>query len=433
VFNQYGADAIRLYLMNSPVVEADDLRFSEKGVELILRQVLIPLWNSYLFLETYAQIYAWKPHAKSFERPEAEIDRWILSLLQKLVLESREAMDGYRLSQAVKPFVSFIEQLTNWYIRRSRSRFWSDVASSDRDQAFETLYTVMLTLVKVLAPFLPFLSDEIYRQLRMDTDPISVHLADYPKVELSLRIESLEKKMADVQSVVSLGHALRKTHKLKVRQPLQKAHVIASDPDTLQGLRENSHLIADELNVKLVEYHEDETAFVALSVKPNFRVLGKKVGPLMAATQKAIQGFSQRQLKTLLAGDNITVEVEGQSIVLTPEDLAVERKVLEGIVALTEGSITVALDTALTEELLIEGLARELINKINTMRRDEGYAVTDRIEVTLQTTDRVKEMFAIHKVLICGEVLATHVHFKACTGSEWDLNGEMTVIAISKA
>lgn len=173
VMNKYGADAIRLYLLHSPVVQADDLRFCERGVELVLRQFLIPLWNSYVFLATYANIYKWKPDRS---KPKTDIDRWILSLLQKLISDVEKGMDGYVLSQAVEPFVTFIDQLTNWYIRRNRSRFWSDEETEDRNEAFQTLYTVMLELTKVAAPFVPFISDAIYQDLKTKEDPISVHL-----------------------------------------------------------------------------------------------------------------------------------------------------------------------------------------------------------------------------------------------------------------
>ena len=174
VVNRYGADAVRLYLLNSPAVYAEDLRFSERGVELVLRQVLIPFWNAFVFLSTYAKIYHWQSDQESFQQPQSEIDRWILSKLQKLIHQVTEGLDSYHLNLAVEPFVGFIDQLTNWYIRRNRSRFWSEEASRDRDEAFETLYTVLLTLTKIAAPFVPFISDAIYLQLKSKMSPASV-------------------------------------------------------------------------------------------------------------------------------------------------------------------------------------------------------------------------------------------------------------------
>jgi isoleucyl-tRNA synthetase len=431
VVNRYGADAVRLYLLNSPAVYAEDLRFSERGVELVLRQVLIPFWNSFVFLSTYAKIYDWYPNEETFPQPRAEIDRWILSMLQKLVRGVTEGLDSYHLNLAVEPFVGFIDQLTNWYIRRNRARFWSEEASPDRQEAFETLYTVILTLTKIAAPFVPFISDAIYLQLKSKSSPASVHLCAFPDYLQKWRDEALEKEMAYVQEVVSLGHALRKEHQLKVRQPLFKAHLISANPDILSALKAKQHLIADELNVKEVEFESNEAIFVSIIAKPNFRILGKKVGKLMSAAQAAIQSLPQSQLFLLLKGGSVEIAVENEKIQLTSEDVAVERKVKEGLIASTSDQITIALDISLNEELLLEGLAREIVNKVNTMRRDEGFAVTDRVVIQLKTTDRVKKAFDLHRDYIMHEVLATHVHFDCAEGTEWDLNGEPTLIGLS--
>ncbi|MBI3236657.1 MAG: isoleucine--tRNA ligase, partial [Chlamydiales bacterium] len=278
VIDQYGADAIRLYLLSSPAVYGEDLRFSERGVELILRQVLIPFWNAFVFLSTYARIYGFKPQERVFKEPKAEIDRWILSVLQKLILDVTQEMERYELSRVSAPIVVFIEQLTNWYIRRNRSRFWSEEATEDRREAFETLYTVLLQLTKITAPLIPFLSEEIYQHLKRPEDPASVHLTDFPLFEKKNRCEQLEEEMALVLKVVGLGHSLRKEHKLKVRHPLAKAHVVSSNPLILESLNLQKNLIADELNVKEIILEKEEAAFVQLVAKPNFRTLGKKVG-----------------------------------------------------------------------------------------------------------------------------------------------------------
>lgn len=432
MIEKFGADAVRLYLMNSPAVMADDLRFSAKGVELVLRQALIPLWNCYVFLATYAKIYEWKPSGH-FPVPKADIDRWILSVLQKLVHEVTEAMTAYELQAAVQPLVGFIDHLTDWYIRRNRGRFWADTASRDRDEAFETLYTVLHTLVRVTAPFVPFLSDAIYTQLRQKDDPISVHLCSFPTYQSKLRDPDLEKEMQSVQTVVGLGHSLRKEHKLKVRQPLAKADVICGAEDKLESLQRHQNLIAEELNVKEVAFHTDEAAFVMLQAKPNFRVLGKKVGKLMNAVQKAVEKLPAKDQHRLLNGQEVSLQVEGETIVLTPEDVTVERKVKENVIAGTEHDITVALDTELSEALIIEGIARELVNKINTMRREMNFAVTDRVHVKIDTSLVVKEAFEKHRDYICHEVLASDFAFEKCQGEEWDINGYVTVIALQKA
>jgi len=433
VFDKYGADAVRLYLLHSPVVQAEDLRFSEKGVELVLRQFLIPLWNSYVFLATYAHIYRWTPEESEFLKPKADIDRWILSLLQKLTLDVEKGMDAYVLSQAVEPFVAFIDQLTNWYIRRNRSRFWSDEESEDRDQASETLYLVLLSLTKIAAPFIPFLSEEIYQELRSKKDPESVHLCDFPHYDETHRDETLEEEMAYVQTVVSMGHALRKENKLKVRQPLPLVHLISSDPDVLKLLGQQKHLIMDELNVKEVALESDEAAFVTLKVKPNFRTLGKRVGPLMKQVKKAVDELDKNSIDNLINGKEIHLNIDDQMVTLTAADVTIEREVKEGLIASSEGNVTIALETTLNEALLLEGLARELVNKINSQRRNEKFEVTDRVSITLDTTPKVKECFNAHKEYITHEVLARHVHFAPTRGTEWDLNGEKAIITLEKA
>lgn len=432
MIEEYGADAIRLFFLNSPAVVAEDLKFSERSVELELRQVLIPFWNSFVFLSTYANIYEWQPKMSMSTLPESDLDRWILSLLQTVILEVTEGLDRYELNQAVGPLVGFIDQLTNWYIRRSRSRFWADVDSKDRRDAFDTLYAVLLTLSQVAAPFIPFLSESIYLQLRKEKDPVSVHLCNYPQYISKWRDEQLEKDMANVQIVVSQGHGLRKEHKLKVRQPLKKAHIIAKDLALLDSLKRQQHLIADELNVKNIQFSDDETGFVTLSIKPNFRILGKKVGPLMGKLQGIIQGFSLKQIHQIMSDGQLTMTLEDKAFILLLEDVAIDRQVVEGSVAATAQGITILLDTSLTEELLLEGLAREIVNKINTMRRENGYEVSDRIQVRLKTTDRVRKVFEKYQDYICHEVLAISVTFGPCEGAEVDLNGEPTVIALER-
>ena len=429
VIEKYGADAIRLYMLHSAAVKADDLRFSERGVEHVLRQVLIPLWNSYVFLSTYTRIYQWHPTLIS-QRPEALIDRWILSMVQKLVRDVDGAMENYELSTAVEPFVGFVDQLTNWYIRRCRSRFWADQDTQDRREAFATLYTVLMQLIQVAAPFVPFISEAIYQELRTETMADSVHLCHFPTYQEKWRDGELEKEVEAAQSAVSLGHALRKEYKLKVRQPLAKAHLITSNPELLHALQQQSRWIAEELNVKEIELHSEEAKFVQWIAKPNFPVLGKKIGKLMPQAQKAILKLTRNEILSLTAGHPIQLELEGESISLELGDVQIERKVKEGLAAGNAGDLTVVLDTALNETLLEEGLARELVNKINTMRREMGLEVTDRIQIDLQTTDRVRDCFAKYEHYITQEVLAVSVDFRACDGMAWGPSGEETRIAV---
>lgn len=427
VVHKYGADAIRLYMMHSQAVKGDDLCFQEHGVELILRQILIPLWNAYSFFITYARIYNWKPSSVP-KKPSAVIDRWLLSMLHKLIKEVKEGVDDYDLSRGVEPFVGFVDQLTNWYIRRSRRRFWEDEATEDRSEAFETLYQVLLGLVKVAAPFIPFIADAIYMNLKNLSMPDSVHLCLYPEYHPETRDEDLEEAMKLVQMTVSLGHALRKEHKLKVRQPLARAHLITPNSRDLRFLKDQQHLIAEELNVKEIEFCQDETQFVSLSVKPDFRVLGKKVGKQMRAAQKAIEELTQEQRAALMNGLSVEVVLDGEPFTLSPSDVAVERSVLEHVIAANEGAVTIVLDTTLNEELLLEGIAREIVNKINTMRRDQNFKVIDRIRVVVDSSERVRTAFNLHEEYIRNEVLAISVTFEPNAGSKWDLNGESATI-----
>ncbi|MGR3973989.1 MAG: isoleucine--tRNA ligase [Candidatus Rhabdochlamydia sp.] len=422
VIDQFGADAVRLYLLNSPAVAADDLRFSSRGVELIVRQALIPLWNCYVFLATYANIYHFKPEDKAFE-PAADIDQWILSELQLLIQEVRSAMECYLLQKAVAPVMQFIDKLTDWYIRRSRERFWQDEATLDRQEAFQTLYTVLLTVVKVLAPFAPFISEAIYQSLKQPHDPLSVHLCSFPEVNEPLRNQELEMEMMKVQQIVSLGHSLRKEHQLKVRQPLATAHIVCANPEVLEAVKRQKELIQDELNVKQIEFHEEESQFVILKAKPHFRILGKKVGPLMNAVQMEIQKLSLESLQKVLNHQTVEITVEGVVIVLTSEDIAVEREVKPGVIALTENELTIALDTTLSEDLILEGIARELINRINTLRRDKEFAVTDRIDMTIQADDVIIQAFKAHQDYICHETLLVQVTFMPCLGDLVEING----------
>ncbi len=432
LINQYGADAIRLYMLQSPAVRAEDMSFSSKGVELTKRQVLIPLWNAFSFFITYARICDWTPPKKA-PKLEQEIDQWILSQLHKLIHDVEVGMDKYLLSDAVDPFVNFINELTNWYIRRNRRRFWDAKAGiPNSEQALYTLYIVLLELSKIAAPFIPLLSESIYQVLKQSDMPDSVHLCDFPAYDESTRDRNLDASMAAVQTCVSLGHSLRKEHKLKVRQPLPAVHIASHDKELLAFLNQQNHLIAEELNVKKVVFHSDEKQFVSLEAKPHFRILGKKVGKLMKAVQAKIASFGTEELTLLENGDNVEIEVEGETIVLTPEDLEVHRHVNEGMVAVNEGKQTIVLDTHLDESLKEEGMAREIVNKINTMRRDAQFEVTDRIKVSIQSNNTVQNCYSHYKDYIDKEILAVNFSFNSCNGTEWDLNGETAIISIEK-
>lgn len=434
VIDKYGADAIRLYLLNSGVVRAEDMSFSERGVEGILKQILLPLFNSYSFLATYAEIYDWKPTADCYAAPDADIDRWILSKLHGLIEEVEKGMDRYELDAAVKPLVGFIEAMTNWYIRRSRSRFWAEEDTSDRREAFETLYTVLLSLVKLLAPIIPFMSEMIYRELRREEMPISVHLTDFPTFDQRRRDLKLELEMDKTQIIVNMGHSLRKEHRLKVRQPLGHAHVVSSDEEVLRALRDQKHLIMEELNVKDLTFNYDESQFVQIKPKPNFRVLGQKAGKHMKNLKAKIESLTPDELKAIMEKEAIEVALEDEVLSLTEEDILIDRQVHEGLVAACAGSITIALDTHITPELELEALAREIVNKVNMTRRNENFDVTDRIYLHIMPTEKIKRAFDVFGSYIRGETLTVDTIFqKSDKGTEWDLNGEMTTIYVEKS
>ena len=430
VVGKFGADSVRLYVLGSPVVHADDLCFSESGVELTLRQVFLPLWNALSFFTTYARIYQWTP-PKKYSEPGAEIDRWMLSMTARLVCDVEEALEKYDLCRAASLIQPFVDHLTNWYIRRSRRRFWSDEDSTDRREAFETLYRVLHTTAKILAPFAPFTSEMVWQSLREPSDELSVHLSSFPARDVFNRDERLEAAHSVAQRAVALAHALRKSLKLKVRQPLPCAYIVTTDASVRDLLSSVQSVIADEINVKAVQFSDDEHAFVTLKVKPNFRVLGKRVGSRMPAVHHALEHLHSSKLKELLDTGSFDLHLDdGSRLQVTKEEVEVVRQVRDSVVAMHEDGLTVALDTTLDEALLAEGLAREVVNKLNTMRRELDMAVTDRIEVVVQTGSAARAALESYLPYIKEETLATAFTFGPTEGVEWDLNGEPSVIAI---
>ncbi|GIW23308.1 MAG: isoleucine--tRNA ligase [Candidatus Sericytochromatia bacterium] len=350
MFNEYGADAVRLYMINSPLVKADDLKFSETGVKEVLRSLLIPLWNSYSFLVTYANADNWRPNNKNIKLND-NLDKWIFSCLQALIKDSQEAMDVYDLNMAVKPFVNFIEQLTNWYIRRSRRRFWKSENDLNKQEAYYTLYNVLIEFSKIIAPFLPFISEAIYQNLKNDDMPESVHLCDYPEYKEELRDYFLESKMNLVQKAVSMGRALRARHKLKIRQPLKTIYLVTKDSLLIESLGEMEDLIKEELNVKNVVLSDKEDTLVNYYAKANFKVLGPKLGKNMKEVSNKIQALTHDDIILLEQGNNINIELNNEVFSISYNDIVVYRTQKEGMVLETENNLTVALDTELDQEL----------------------------------------------------------------------------------
>ncbi|MFQ3619503.1 MAG: isoleucine--tRNA ligase [Spirochaetales bacterium] len=385
VINTYGAEALRLFLMRSAVVRAEEIRYNDEGVKETLKTVLIPLWNAYSFYVTYAnidQIYPTSPP----KGPSNPLDQWILSELEGLIDRVTQQMDRYDLMKAIEPLVEFIDLLNNWYIRRSRRRFWRSENDYDKHQAYETLYWVLITFAKVAAPILPFISEAIYRNLRTPEMPESVHLTDYPVAQLSKRDLALEQKMNFVRRAVTMGRALRSLHGIKVRQPVKALHLVTKDPEERRILREMEDIIREELNVKEVIFRENEEDLVEYKAKPNYRVLGKTLGKDMKLVAEKIEGLSFAEIQSLLEGATLVIDI-GRDIEITKESIEVRKFEKENLKVLNESSLTVALDPELTEDLKAEGMVRDIVRAVQTLRKDNNLEVTDRIHLYLHTED----------------------------------------------
>lgn len=418
VMNEFGADALRLFLMHSACVKAEDLRYSDTGVKEVLKNVIIPLWNSYSFFVTYANIDKVRP-VQAPENPGNPIDRWILSETQGLVQQVSEQLDLYDLQKGINPIVEFIDLLNNWYIRRSRRRFWRPESKNDVDkrQAYETLYSVLITLVQVAAPFIPFITEEIYGNLKAKGLPESVHLTDFPVYDPGRRDVELEQKMKLTRQAVSMGRALRTLHNLKIRQPLKALHLVTKDQQEKRILIEMEDLIKDELNVRSVVFRENEEELVVYTAKPNYRVLGKRLGKDMKAAAARIEGLSMREIQSLLEGATLSMEIgRGDTALrvfdLTEEGVIIARTEKENLKVLNEGSLTVALDPELSDELIQEGMARDLVRGIQNLRKEMDLEVTDRIELFLFGSQRVKEAVGANEGSLKYDTLAVSWQWK---------------------
>jgi len=434
VMNEFGADALRLFLMNSACVKAEDLRYSDGGVKEVLKNVIIPLWNSYSFFVTYANIDRVRPE-RAPENPENPMDRWILSETQAMVRQVTEQLELYDLQKGIDPIVEFIDSLNNWYIRRSRRRFWRPDSKNDLDkrQAYQTLYSVLLTLVQVAAPFIPFITEEIYRNLKAKGLPESVHLTDFPVYDPDLRDLELEEKMDLTRRTVSMGRALRTMHNLKIRQPLKALHLVTKDQQEKRILIEMEELIKDELNVRSVVFRENEEELVEYTAKPNYKVLGKQLGKDMKAAAARIEGLSMREIQSLLEGAILSIEIGDRVFDLTEEGVIIARTERENLKVLNEGSLTVALDSELTDELIQEGMARDLIRGIQNLRKELDLEVTDRIELSLFGAEQVKRAVEANEDTLKSETLAVSWKWKKQEGAaEIDCGQETCCVSLKK-
>ncbi len=415
ILDTYGADSVRLFMLGSPVVRGEDLRFSESSVKEVLRSVLIPLWNSYSFLVTYANLDRWEPAdpPRPPENPKNPLDRWILSSLSEMVAEIGGHMDRYQLQPAANRFEKFIEDLTNWYIRRSRRRFWKSQNDSDKQEAYCTLHYVLLSFCRTAAPFIPFVTEEIYLNLRTPGMPESVHLCDYPVPE-TVRDERLERQMELTIRAVSLGRFLRTQTGLRVRQPLRKVVVAVEDAGARELLAGTKDIIAEELNVKEVGFIADETELVTRSVKANFKTLGPRLGKNMKEAASKIAVLTAHEVSALLKDAKLVFALSsGEGVEITPEDVVVQREEKQGLTVANDSELTVGLDTFLDDSLRKEGLAREFVSRTQNLRKEIGLDVSDRIELAFSGDKQLAEAVAAHREYIMNETLAVSLAEKS--------------------
>lgn len=405
VINAFGADAMRLFLLDSAVLKAEDLRFSDAGVKEVVKSVLIPLWNAYSFFVTYANIDGIAVE-EAPQDPENPLDRWILSEAERMTAGVIENLDGNDPQKAVGCLTAFIDLLNNWYIRRSRRRFWRSGNDADKKQAYQSLYAALMKLVHVAAPFLPFVTEEIFRNLRAPSMPESVHLSDYPMPDEKRRDRDMERKMAIAARTVSMGRSLRTQYSLKVRQPLSALHLVTRDAEERKVLEEMRDLIREELNVKEVVFRENEDQLVEYRARANFRILGKVLGKDMKAGGALIEKLSGAEIRSLLDGGTLTLDVGGRAFPLTREGVEVQRIEKENLKVVNDGSLTIALDPELTPELLQEGLVRDLVRGIQNRRKEMGFEVSDRILLSVSGDPELEKAVAAFRGHIMAETLS---------------------------
>lgn len=448
ILNGIGADALRAYLISSPVVRAEPLRFSEAGVKDVVRTVLLPLQNALSFFVTYANVEGWDPKVEMAKAPKLaerpELDRWLLSGLQSLVREVNTQMEGYYLYKVVPPMLAFIDDLTNWYIRRSRRRFSRNESKVDQQSAFATLYEVLVTFGQVLAPVMPFMSERLYQRLVVEPGVAgakdSVHLCDYPTFDATKVDANVEAAMAAVRAAVGAGRILREKHKLKTRQPLRRVTVVSHDDATRAHLEHHAALLAEELNVKQVTVVKDDASLASLSFKPNFKTLGKRLGPKLKTVGKAIEGLSREDWAKLEAGHMLTLDGES----LGKEDVLVSRSAKGDVVLETVGELTVALDTALDDALKKEGLLREALRCVQQARQaTDGLEVSHAISLHVMTASAsVLELLKTNEATLRdeGQVTGTlELVAAGAPGEGWagphafDVEGQQVVFHVKRA
>ena len=430
----YGADAIRwyFYINSAPWLPN---RFHGKAVQEGQRKFLGTLWNTYAFFVLYANIDEFDATKYTLDYEKLSVmDKWLLSKLNTLIKTVDNNLGNYRIPEAARALDEFVDEMSNWYVRRCRERFWAKGMEQDKINAYMTLYTALVTVCKVAAPMIPFMTEEIYQNLVCSIDksaPESIHLCDYPVANESWIDGELEKNMDEVLKIVVMGRACRNTANIKNRQPIGNMFVKA--PFELSEYF--TEIIEDELNVKKVAFTEDVSAYTSYTFKPQLRTVGPKFGKYLGQIQKALaeldgnKAMAELKSKGALKLDSISDEV-----VLYEEDLLITMTQQEGYMTEGDNEVTVVLDTNLTPELLEEGMVRELISKIQTMRKEAGFEVMDKITVSYKADQKVKDIFAKYGEEIAKEVLAESVVADTVSGyqKEWNINGETVVLGVEK-
>jgi isoleucyl-tRNA synthetase len=436
--NKYGADATRWYLVTN-ASPWDSLKFDSKGIEESQRKLFNTLYNTYTFFALYANVDGFS-FAEKFipinERPE--IDQWIISSLNSLIKNVQENMNDYEPTKAGRLIDEFVDSnLSNWYVRLCRRRFWKGEYEQDKIAAYQTLYECLEILCKLIAPISPFFSDWLFNNLNTVTKResySSVHLANFPTVIPDDINEGLEKRMQIAQDACSLLLSLRKKANIKVRQPLQKAIVPLVDPSLQFDIDSVADIIKSEVNIKEIEYISGDNDIIKKKIKANFKTLGAKMGPLMKAVAAEIGKFGTAEIVEIEKNGVIHIHLEGQTVEITTADVEITSDDIPGLLVASKGILTVALDISITKELEEEGLAREFVNRIQKIRKDSDFALTDRINVTIEMNELLKSALDNYNYYICKEILANNLKFSTgiVDGTEIEVNNQQLKVLINK-
>ncbi len=431
---EFGADAIRWYFYTSSAPWLPK-RFSGKAVMEGQRKFMGTLWNTYAFFVLYANIDNFDATKYTLEYDKLPVmDKWLLSKLNTVVQEVDNNLDKYRIPEAGKALQEFVDDMSNWYVRRSRERFWAKGMEQDKINAYMTLYTALVTICKAAAPMIPFMTEDIYQNLVRGIDknaPESIHLCDFPVAETSYIDRELEDNMENVLDAVVMGRACRNEASIKNRQPISRMYIKAEY--TLDSFY--TDIIKDELNVKEVVFADDVREFTSYSFKPQLRTVGPRYGRQLEAIQKKLASLDgNKAMDELKENGRLVFDADGMEIELTKEDLLIDMAQKEGYVSQEDNRMTVVLDTNLTDELIEEGFVYELISKIQTMRKDSGFEVMDHIRVSVNGNDRLAAIASRNEGFISGKVLAGELTCgrNFAEAKEWNVNGERVTISVEK-